>query len=91
MPEPIQMILHCPICALQHVDEPDERTPDWTNPPHRSHLCHGCGCIWRPCDFPTEGVRAIYTRGKSDTWPPALDRQVVTPNYPEPGEAVPNA
>src|SRR5574340_600312 len=22
----------------------------WDNPPHRSHLCHGCGHIWRPAD-----------------------------------------
>lgn len=64
---PIKMILHCPRCQLQHVDEPDERTPEWDNPPHRSHLCHGCGCIWRPADVPTEGVAAIETRGKADT------------------------
>lgn len=66
---PIQMILHCPRCGLQHVDEPDERTPGWTNPPHRSHLCHGCGCIWRPADCPTTGVAALYTSGTADSWP----------------------
>jgi hypothetical protein len=67
---PIPMVLHCPQCHLQHIDAPDERTPEWTNPPHKSHLCHGCGCIWRPCDRPTDGVSAIQTRGKADTWPP---------------------
>lgn len=67
-PPPIDMILHCPNCGLQHIDEPDERTPDWDNPPHRSHLCHGCGCIWRPADVPTNGVAAIQTKGKADTW-----------------------
>jgi hypothetical protein len=67
---PIPMILHCPECHLQHIDEPDERTPDWDNPPHRSHLCHGCGCIWRPADQPTEGVLSIQSRGHSDSWPP---------------------
>jgi len=40
---PIDMVLFCPNCHAQHIDAPDARTPDWTNPPHRSHLCHGCG------------------------------------------------
>lgn len=66
---PIPMILHCPQCHVQHIDEPDERTADWTNPPHRSHLCHGCGHIWRPADVPTEGVRAIQTKGSNDSLP----------------------
>lgn len=77
--KPLPMVLHCPECGLQHVDakethglaegeqEPEE--PAWNNPPHRSHLCHGCGCIWRPADVPTDGVKAITTRGKADTWP----------------------
>lgn len=39
----------------------------WTNPPHRSHLCHQCGFIWRPADVPTNGVEAIRTRGQDDT------------------------
>lgn len=41
----------------------------WLNPPHRSHLCHRCGTIWRPADVPTNGVRAIGTKGEKDTWP----------------------
>lgn len=62
---PIPMILHCPDCGAKHVDAPD---PDrgWTNPPHRSHLCHSCGAIWRPADVATVGVAAIATRGASD-------------------------
>ena len=67
---PIPMILFCPSCGVKHVDAPDERTPSWTNPPHKSHLCHGCGHIWRPCDRPTEGVKEIATVGKADS--PAL-------------------
>lgn len=63
---PIDMILYCPGCGLQHVDAPDRRTPDWENPPHKSHLCHGCGHIWRPADVPTNGVAAIKTKGKAD-------------------------
>lgn len=64
---PIDMVLHCPACGLQHVDAPDHRTPDWNNPPHRSHLCHGCGHIWRPADVPTNGVQAVQTKGKADS------------------------
>lgn len=40
----------------------------WQNPPHRSHLCAKCGCIWRPADVPTVGVERITTRGKADSW-----------------------
>lgn len=64
---PIPMILFCPACGLQHIDAPDERTLDWTNPPHKSHLCHGCKHIWRPCDRPTNGVAEITTQGKADS------------------------
>lgn len=39
----------------------------WTNPPHRSHKCHGCGLIWRPADVPTNGVAAVKTRGEKDS------------------------
>ncbi len=62
----IDMILFCPRCGHQHIDEPDERTPDWTNPPHRSHLCHHCEFIWRPADIATNGVREIKTVGQKD-------------------------
>jgi hypothetical protein len=64
---PIPMVLHCPRCGLQHVDAPSE---GWDNPPHRSHLCHGCGCIWRPADVPTCGVRELVTAGSADNWAP---------------------
>ncbi len=64
---PIDMVLHCPKCGLQHIDAPDERTHGWRNEPHRSHLCHGCGHIWRPADVPTNGVAAVATKGKADS------------------------
>ena len=76
MNEPIDMILYCPKCHEQHVDAPDwHGKPDapgvnvlgWTNPPHKSHLCHYCGHIWRPADVPTNGVKAIKTKGKDDS------------------------
>jgi hypothetical protein len=63
---PIPMVLHCPLCHVQHVDQ---ATETWSNPPHRSHLCHNCGCVWRPADVATVGVKRIETRGKADNWP----------------------
>ena len=68
---PIDMVLHCPACGLQHIDAPESPTItshgySWTNPPHRSHLCHGCGHIWRPADVPTNGVQAVKTKGEND-------------------------
>lgn len=70
--KPIDMILHCPRCGRQHIDRdeaptiPDEGGLNWHNPPHRSHLCHGCGFIWRPADVCTQGVAAIQTKGERD-------------------------
>lgn len=64
----IPMILHCPRCQLLHVDAPAPEK-GWENPPHRSHLCHGCQTVWRPADVPTVGVAGIETRGNADTWP----------------------
>ena len=71
---PIDMILYCPNCGEQHIDghetAPGMFSPeqDWTNPPHRSHLCHQCGIVWRPADVPTNGVAEIKTEGKDDNW-----------------------
>lgn len=91
---PIDMVLHCPACGLQHIDAPmtdaqyaerlhesswwecgGDKPERWTNPPHRSHLCHGCGHTWRPADVPTNGVAAVKTKGKADS--PAAVRQLV--------------
>jgi rubredoxin len=66
--EPIPMILYCPSCGVQHVDRPE---PDsgWTNPPHKSHLCHACGVVWRPASVPTNGVTVHEIEpGEKDTW-----------------------
>ncbi len=60
---PINMVLYCPSCGAQHIDEPNGQ---WTNPPHRSHQCQDCGYIWRPADVPTNGVRATLTKGEAD-------------------------
>jgi len=69
--QPIPMILFCPSCGTQHVDAP-EPSIGWENPPHRSHLCHACQHVWRPCDRPTNGVAAIETAGKGDSELPRL-------------------
>lgn len=79
--DPLPMVLHCPKCGMQHIDAPDPMQETegwagaWTNPPHRSHLCHGCGTVWRPADVPTTGVRSISTKGKTDTWVPGQPTQ----------------
>ena len=74
---PIDMVLYCPKCGEQHIDEPDPhdhthvasdgRESRWENPPHKSHLCHHCGYQWRPADVPTNGVAAVKTKGKNDS------------------------
>ena len=78
---PIDMVLFCPKCGLQHVDAPEKHDrllcdtdppaawsmPPWKNEPHRSHLCHGCRHIWRPADVPTNGVAAVKTKGQADS------------------------
>lgn len=28
----------------------------WLNPKHKSHRCHSCNYVWKPFDFPTNGV-----------------------------------
>lgn len=64
--DPIPMVLHCPACGTQHIDV---ATAEWPNPPHRSHLCGSCGCIWRPADVATVGVERIATVSGADSWP----------------------
>jgi uncharacterized protein YlaI len=63
---PIKMILFCPVCHHQHIDAPEPGSPAdylnakrWTNPPHKTHLCHGCGNLWKPSLHATEGVRYL--------------------------------
>ena len=81
---PIDMILHCPACGVQHVDTAEH----WggTVEIHRSHLCvpaaGGCGYIWRPSDVPTNGVQSIKTRGKSDhPAPNGAERKALPAGY----------
>lgn len=70
MSKPLDMILHCPQCGMQHIDERyPEGNPGWDNPPHISHTCLGCGTIWSPSHVFTNGVKRLPYHGKSDTWP----------------------
>lgn len=94
---PIDMVLHCPACGVQHIDSSETNnrmhapgcnlscgmlaqgcncnfSKLWTNPPHRSHLCHNCGHIWRPADVATNGVQAVKTEGKKDS--PVVDGHI---------------
>lgn len=78
---PVDMVLYCPKCGTQHIDMKEIRFIDrgpnsppgnqtvWDNPPHKSHLCHGCGHIWRPSDTPTNGVEATASGKDADTAP----------------------
>lgn len=79
---PVYMVLYCPKCGMQHIDAADrcaecpggdcmcvKQQERWTNPPHKSHLCHGCGHIWRPSDTPTNGIKATTSGKDADTAP----------------------
>jgi len=55
--KPLDQVILCPYCFTRHVDCPDQ---EWTNPPHKTHLCRradgGCGKTFRPSVFYTNGV-----------------------------------
>ena len=106
---PIDMVLHCPKCGTQHIDEDNHEElrieaaelgvdregerrlerwieeREWSNPPHRSHLCQNrkCGHIWRPADVPTNGVAAIKTAGTKDgpITSPSVEFQILKAEY----------
>jgi len=104
---PVDMVLYCPACGLQHIDAPDlcpecpggacmcvKQGEKWTNPPHRSHLCSRCGHIWRPADVPTNGVAAIKTKSKADSAAlaqPAVREPLTGPELPQPSLLVESA
>lgn len=56
---PIRVVIACPICHQQHVDQ-----DEWATRPHRVHRCvagpfgEGCGHEWYVASVPTVGVRA---------------------------------
>lgn len=61
---PVSMILFCPYCRRQHVDE-----GEWVTRAHSSHACVYCNHVWRAADVPTVGVDEIKTKGDRDDVP----------------------
>ncbi len=56
---PVRVHTWCPKCDLKHIDALDEATGiDWATRPHKTHLCLGCGHLWKPHDYATVGVAA---------------------------------
>ena len=61
--EVIPIVLTCPLCRQQHVDE-----GEWETRAHWAHKCvpgpfgNGCGHEWRPSNHPTRGVLYDYLR-----------------------------
>lgn len=55
----VPVVLHCPHCRKQHVDE-----GAWATKPHRTHACvddvagKGCGKAFTPSAYRTVGVLA---------------------------------
>ncbi|MEE2978055.1 MAG: hypothetical protein VYB88_11325 [Pseudomonadota bacterium] len=87
--KPVDMLLLCPACGMQHIDAVETGTTlsrsgldtltetevvTWSNPPHRSHMCHGCGHQWRPADVATNGVAELKTKGRNDS--PRVAREI---------------
>lgn len=87
--KPIDMLLLCPACGMQHIDAVETGTTlsrsgldtltetevvTWSNPPQRTHMCHGCGHQWRPADVATNGVAELKTKGRNDS--PRVVREV---------------
>lgn len=62
----IDMLLYCPRCAAQHIDDPKHYKP------HASHRCRYCNTQFKPADVLTRGVADIKTRGKNDMEPKGL-------------------
>lgn len=48
---PLPIVIHCPDCGKQHVDE-----GEWATEPHKTHLCSRCKHLFRPMNVPTVGV-----------------------------------
>ena len=58
--KPIRMHLKCPACGCPHVDRLEADGVDWSQRPHRTHLCKpedgGCGGTFRVAMVCTVGV-----------------------------------
>lgn len=49
---PLELLIHCPRCKTQHIDEGRFATH-----PHKDHACQDCGLVFRPCKLPSIGVQ----------------------------------
>lgn len=57
--KPIEMILHCPACHSQHIDE-----GEWATRAHHKHLCAVCRARWQPSLVDTVGVERLGAEGE---------------------------
>lgn len=64
---PIPMILYCPHCHYQHIDEGQWATQAR---PHRKHVCASCGFTFKPAMVATVGVREIPHHAPKGDLPP---------------------
>lgn len=53
-PDPIPMLLACPMCGIRHIDKYEYGTK-----PHHTHACQSCGHVWRPAVVATVGVKFL--------------------------------
>lgn len=53
-PEPRPLMLYCPKCYTQHIDE-----GEWATRPHKTHQCQQCKYEWCPLEHDTIGVRSM--------------------------------
>lgn len=53
---PLRLVITCPACGKQHVDE-----GEWATRLHRTHQCQDHGCLheWRPSTLYTVGVASL--------------------------------
>lgn len=78
---PIPVVLHCPHCHKQHIDE-----GVWATRPHRTHQCvddaagYGCGKAFTPSGHRTFGVKQeqlVFETLDDIPWPEGVERPPV--------------
>lgn len=75
-PDPVPMILICPVCYGRHIDEGEFATK-----PHHTHACQHCGMVWRPALVPTVGVQFL-PGFKNEAPGPKCQSVITNPNGP---------
>lgn len=50
--EPLELLIICPLCKVQHIDEGRFATHA-----HKNHACQNCGLVFQPCKLPSIGVQ----------------------------------